>query len=162
MHSLNRSFSRFARLAIFASVAIAFFTAPIKFVKAAPQSDALWRTDYKQALAQAAREKKNVLLDFTGSDWCPYCVQMDKEVLSRPEFEKFATNNLVLVKLDFPRRRQLPPAESEQNHRLGQQFAIEGYPTYILVDPTGKEVKRQVGYLEGGPKEFIKWARVGS
>ena len=162
MHSLNRSLSRFARLAIFASVAIAFFAAPIKFVKAAPQSDELWRTDYKQALAQAAREKKNVLLDFTGSDWCPYCVQMDKEVLSRPEFEKFATNNLVLVKLDFPRRKQLPPAESEQNHRLGQQFAIEGYPTYILVDRTGKEVKRQVGYLEGGPKEFIKWARVGS
>jgi protein disulfide-isomerase len=67
-----------------------------------------------------------------------------------------------LVKLDFPRRKQLPPAESEQNHKLGQQFAIEGYPTYILVDPTGKEVRRQVGYLEGGPKKFIKWARVGS
>jgi thioredoxin-related protein len=67
-----------------------------------------------------------------------------------------------LVKLDFPRKKQLPPAESEQNHKLGRQFAIEGYPTYILVDPTGKEVRRQVGYLEGGPKEFIKWARVGS
>jgi protein disulfide-isomerase len=162
MHSLNRSLSWFARLAIFASVAIAFSATPITFVKAAPQSDALWQTDYRQALAQAAKEKKNVLLDFTGSDWCPYCIQMDREVLSRPEFEKFATNNLILVKLDFPRRKQLPPAESEQNHRLGQQFAIEGYPTYILVDPTGKEVKRQVGYLEGGAKEFIRWARVGS
>jgi disulfide reductase len=66
------------------------------------------------------------------------------------------------VKLDFPRKKQLPPAETEQNHRLRQQFAIEGYPTYILVDPMGKEVKRQVGYLGGGPKEFIKWASVRS
>ena len=162
MHPLNRSLPRFARLAIFASLAIAFTAKPITFVKAAPEGDILWQTDYKQALAQAAREKKNVLLDFTGSDWCPYCIQMDKEVLNRPEFEKFATDNLILVKIDFPRKKQLPPAESEQNHKLGRQFAIEGYPTYILVDPTGKEVRRQVGYLEGGPKEFIKWARVGS
>jgi protein disulfide-isomerase len=162
MHSLNRSFSRFARLAIFASAALAFIAGPIKIAKATPQGDAFWQTDYKQALAQAAKEKKNVLLDFTGSDWCPYCTQMDKEVLSRPEFEKFAEKNLILVKLDFPRRKQLPPAESEQNHKLGRQFAIEGYPTYVLVDPTGKEVRRQVGYLEGGPKEFIKWAQVGS
>jgi protein disulfide-isomerase len=162
MHPLNRFLFRFARLAIFVSAAIAFFAAPIKFIKGAPQSDSLWQTDYKQALAQAAKEKKTVLLDFTGSDWCPYCIQMDKEVLSRPEFEKFATDNLILVKLDFPRRKKLPPAESEQNHKLERRFAIEGYPTYILVDSAGKELKRQVGYLEGGPKEFIKWARMGS
>jgi protein disulfide-isomerase len=162
MHSLSRSFSRFARLAVIAGAALAFIAAPIQFAKPAPRGGAIWQTDYEQALAQAGKEKKNVLLDFTGSDWCPYCIQMDKEVLSRPEFEKFAQNHLVLVKLDFPRRKQLPPVESEQNHRLGRRFAIEGYPTYILVDPNGKEVRRQVGYLGGGPKEFIKWAHLGS
>lgn len=163
MRFLNGSISRTAGSAIFACVAIAaFFAATMEIGKAAPQSDTLWQTNYKQALEQAAKEKKNVLLDFTGSDWCPYCVQMDREVLSQPEFKTFAAENLILVKLDFPRRKQLSPGESEQNHRLGQQFSIEGFPTYILLDPTGKEVKRQVGYLQGGPKVFIGWARAGS
>ncbi len=122
------------------------------------KSSGIWQTDYKQALAQAAKEKKRVLLDFTGSDWCPYCVQMDKEVLNQPDFKAFAANKLILVKLDFPRRKQMPPAEAEQNQKLQQEYAIEGFPTYVLLDPAGKEVRRQVGYLEGGPKEFIKWA----
>ena len=163
MRFLNGSVTRTAGSAIFRCVAMAaFFAATMEIGKTAPQNDKLWQTDYKQALEQAAKEKKNVLLDFTGSDWCPFCVQMDKEVLNQPEFKTFAATNLILVKLDFPRRKQLPPGEKEQNERLGQRFSIEGYPTYILLDPTGKEVKRQVGYLAGGPKEFIKWAHAGT
>src|SRR5262249_7208576 len=131
----------------------------MQIAKAVPPNDPLWLTNYEQALAQAAKEKKSVLLDFTGSDWCPPCIQMEMEVLSQPEFIEFAKNNLILVQLDFPRRKQLPAEENEQNHKLGRRFAIEGFPTYILVDPAGKEVKRQVGYLEGGPKQFIKWAK---
>ena len=122
------------------------------------RSYGIWQTDYKQALAQAAKEKKQVLLDFTGSDWCPYCVQMDKEVLNQPDFKTFAANKLILVKLDFPRKKQLPPVEAEQNQKLQEEYAIEGFPTYVLLDSAGKEVRREVGYLEGGPKEFIKWA----
>jgi len=128
----------------------------------AGKSSGIWQTDYKQALAQAAQEKKRVLLDFTGSDWCPYCIQMDKEVLTRPKFKVFAADKLILVKLDFPRRKKMPPAEVEQNQKLQQQFAIEGFPTYVLLDPAGTEMRRQVGYLEGGPKEFIKWAQSGN
>jgi len=159
MHFLNRSFIRSAGLVVFTSLAMAFFAIPAKIALAASPGDAFWLTNYEQALAQAAKEKKSVLIDFTGSDWCPYCIQMDKEVLDQPEFIEFAKNNLVLLKLDFPRRKKLPPQEKEQNHKLGEQFEVEGYPTYILVDPTGKELKRQVGYLEGGPKTFIKWAK---
>ena len=163
MHFLNGFISRTAGSAFFGCVAMAaFFAATMEIGKSAPQNDTLWQTNYKLALEQAAKEKKKVLLDFTGSDWCPYCVQMDKEVLNQPEFKTFAAENLILVKLDFPRRKQLPAGESEQNHRLGQQFSIEGFPTYILLDPTGKEVRRQVGYLQGGPKAFIGWARAGS
>jgi thioredoxin-related protein len=163
MRFLNGPVTRITGSAIFACVVMAaFFAATLKIGKAAPQNDTLWQTNYKQALEQAAKQRKNILLHFTGSDWCPYCIQMDKEVLSKPEFETFAAENLVLVKLDFPRSKRLPPGEREQNNRLGQQFSIEGFPTYILLDSTGKEVKRQVGYLEGGPKVFIRWARVGS
>ncbi len=121
----------------------------------------IWQIDYKQALAEAAKENKRVLLNFTGSDWCPYCVQMDKEVLNQSDFKAFAADKLILVKLDFPRRKQLPPAEVEQNRKLQQEYAVEGFPTYVLLDPAGKEMRRQVGYLEGGPGEFIKWAQGG-
>jgi protein disulfide-isomerase len=126
------------------------------------KSSAIWQTDYKQALALATQERKQVLLNFTGSDWCPYCVQMDKEVLNQPDFKSFAANKLILVKLDFPRRKQLPPAEAEQNQKLQQQYGIEGFPTFVLLDSAGKEVKRQVGYLDGGPREFIKWTQAGN
>jgi protein disulfide-isomerase len=128
----------------------------------AGKGSGIWQTDYQQALAQAAIEKKRVLLDFTGSDWCPYCIQMDKEVLTQPDFRAFAARKLILVKLDFPRKKQMPPAEAEQNQKLQQEFSIEGFPTYVLLDPAGTEMRRQVGYLEGGPKEFIKWAQSGN
>jgi protein disulfide-isomerase len=138
---------------------MAFFGMPIKIAKAAPQSGTPWLTNYQQALAQAAKEKKDVLIEFAGSDWCLPCIQMEEEVLGQREFIEFAKNNLVLLKLDFPRRKKLSPEEEEQNHKLGQKFAIEGFPTYVLVDPTGKELRRLIGYLEGGPKKFIEWVK---
>jgi protein disulfide-isomerase len=128
----------------------------------AGQGSGIWQTDYKQALAQATKEKKQLLLNFTGSDWCPYCVQMDKEVLNQPDFKAFAAKKLILVKLDFPRRKQLAPVEAAQNDKLQQEFRIEGFPTFVLLDSAGNEVRRQVGYLEGGPREFIKWTQAGN
>ena len=142
-------------LARTAAVVILAF-APVFSLRAAADAN-LWQTNYKQALAQAAKENKQVLLDFTGSDWCPYCIQMDREVLSKSQFENFASKNLVLVKLDYPRRKKLPPSEMQQNDQLQQQYSIEGYPTYVLLDSRGKEVKRVIGYVDGGPGAFIKW-----
>jgi thioredoxin-related protein len=144
-----RSLARTVALVILAFV-------PVFSLRAAVDAN-LWQTNYKQALAQAAKENKQVLLDFTGSDWCPYCVQMDREVLSKSQFENFASKNLVLVKLDYPRKKKLPASETQQNDQLQQQYSIEGYPTYVLLDPRGKEIKRVVGYVDGGPSEFIKW-----
>jgi thioredoxin-related protein len=137
-----------------ALVILAF--APAFSLRAAVDAN-LWQTNYKQALAQAAKENKQVLLDFTGSDWCPYCIQMDREVLSKSQFENFASKNLVLVKLDYPRKKKLPASETQQNDQLQQQYSIEGYPTYVLLDSRGKEVKRVIGYVDGGPSAFIKW-----
>ena len=116
-----------------------------------------WQTDFAQAKAAAAESKRFILLDFTGSDWCPWCVRMDKEVLERPAFADFAAKHLVLVKLDFPRSKPQPAAEKVQNEQLAQKFAIQGYPTYVLLDSTGNELRRQEGYLPGGPAAFIRW-----
>jgi thioredoxin-related protein len=116
-----------------------------------------WETDYKAALAQAEKENKLILLDFTGSDWCTWCMKLDKDVFSQPEFSKFATTSLVLVKLDFPARKPLSDSLKAQNNALASKFGVEGFPTLVLVDAAGKEVGRHVGYLAGGPDSFINW-----
>ena len=119
-----------------------------------------WQTDYAAAKSAATQQNKFILLDFTGSDWCPYCIQMDKEVFAKPVFSTFAGQKLILVKLDFPRKANQSAAEKSQNQELANKYSIEGFPTYVLLDPAGKEVRRQVGYLEGGPEAFISWAQV--
>jgi protein disulfide-isomerase len=116
-----------------------------------------WQTDFAVASKQAAQEHKYILLDFTGSDWCPWCIKMDKEVFDQSQFSVFALKNLVLVKVDFPRKAAQSPAEKSQNEELAKKYAIEGFPTYILLDSSGKEVRRQVGYLQGGATSFIDW-----
>ena len=61
-----------------------------------------WQTDYAAALALAKKQNRKTFLFFTGSDWCTWCARLDREVLSTPDFKRFASENLVLVKLDFP------------------------------------------------------------
>ena len=116
-----------------------------------------WQTNFAEASKQAAQEHKYILLDFTGSDWCPWCIKMDKEVFDGSQFSDFAAKNLVLVKVDFPRKTAQSPAEKSQNEDLAKKYAIEGFPTYVLLDSNGKEVRRQVGYLQGGATAFIGW-----
>jgi thioredoxin-related protein len=119
-----------------------------------------WQTDFAKASEQAAQEHKYILLDFTGSDWCPWCIKMDKEVFNQSQFSDFALKSLVLVKLDFPRKAAQSPAEKSQNEDLAKKFQIEGFPTYVLLDPSGKEVRRQVGYLQGGAIAFLDWLKL--
>jgi thioredoxin-related protein len=115
-----------------------------------------WTTDYKAALVQAKAQKKLVLLDFTGSDWCGYCKLLDKEVFTQQSFKDFANKNYIQVTVDFPQQKQLPDEVKQQNDALGNQFKIDGYPTLIVLDADGKELGRQVGYDPGsGPDAVI-------
>lgn len=116
-----------------------------------------WKTDYKAALEEAAKEKKLVLLDFTGSDWCGWCIKLDKETFSKPEFKNFASKNLVLVEVDFPQNKSQSADVKKQNEELKTKFGVQGYPSLVLLDSTGKEIIRNVGYLPGGPDAFIAW-----
>ena len=113
-----------------------------------------WDDDYEKALAQAKAEKKMVVLDFTGSDWCGWCIKLDKEVFSKKEFKDYAKDNLVLVEVDFPQTKRLPKKTVEQNEKLQKEHGIRGYPTIIVLDSEGKKVG-QLGYMEGGPQPFI-------
>ena len=113
-----------------------------------------WTDDYDKGLAQAKTEKKMSLLDFTGSDWCGWCIKLDKEVFSQAEFTDYAKSNLVLVELDYPRSKEQTKELKEQNAKLQKEFKIQGYPTIIVLNSEGKKVG-ELGYQPGGPKAFI-------
>ncbi len=114
-----------------------------------------WLEDLPAAKVEAARERKAILLDFTGSDWCTFCRKFKKEVLDQPEFLGFARTNLVLVEVDFPERKRQAAALAQANEALKTRFAVGIFPTFVLLSSEGNELGRQVGYLRGGPKAFI-------
>jgi protein disulfide-isomerase len=114
-----------------------------------------WLTDLPKAQAKAKTENKMVLLDFTGSDWCGWCIKFDKDVLATKEFKDYAAKNLVLVQLDFPNKKPQSDELKKANAALQKKYDVSGYPTFVVLDKDGKEVGRQVGYLKGGPEAFI-------
>lgn len=118
-------------------------------------SELSWGTDLPAALNQARSEKKMVLLDFTGSDWCGWCIKFDQDVLSTDQFAGYTKNKLVLVRLDYPHHKAQDTALKQANEELAKRFAVNGFPTFVLLNSAGKELGRQVGYAEGGPDAFI-------
>jgi thioredoxin-related protein len=118
-----------------------------------------WRSDYDKALADAKAANKYVLLDFNGSDWCGPCIEMKKVVFSKPAFLTYASKNLILVDVDYPQRKKLSEAVTKQNERLARQYDIErsGYPTVVLLDPSGKALGRLEGYMGETPTDMIAW-----
>jgi len=118
-------------------------------------AESTWLTDLPKAEAQAKAENKIILLDFTGSDWCGWCIKFKKETLDTTTFQEYAAKNVVLVELDYPRKKKLSDDLTKANAALKDQYKIEGYPTLVVLSKDGKEIGRQVGYAEGGPKAFI-------
>ena len=121
----------------------------------AQTSEASWGTDLPAALNRARSENRMVLLDFTGSDWCGWCIKFDKDVLSTGQFAGYAKSKLVLVRLDFPHHKEQDAALKRANEQLSKQFGVDGFPTFVLLNSAGKELGRQVGYLRDGPDAFI-------
>jgi len=115
----------------------------------------LWTENAQDAMAQAAKEKKDLLIDFTGSDWCGWCQKLDKEVFSQDAFVAEAPKSFVFLKLDFPHNRPLSDETKKQNAEWQQKFSVRGYPTIILADATGKPYA-QTGYRPGGADEYLK------
>ena len=114
-----------------------------------------WMTDFAAAKEKAAKENKSLLVDFTGSDWCPPCISLKKEVLSKEEFIKEAQKNFVLVSLDFPKRSKLSPELTKQNTDLAKKYDIQGFPTILYMSAKGK-VFKQSGYQPGGVDSYLK------
>ena len=98
-----------------------------------------WETNVEEAIALAKKQKKSVMLEFTGSDWCPPCIMMSKKVFSKEEFLKQASEKFVLVHLDFPNG---DPELKKKNEPYAEKYEIEGFPTVVLLDSEGKEFTR--------------------
>jgi protein disulfide-isomerase len=118
--------------------------------------DPIWMIDYEAALQLAEETDRPVMLNFTGSDWCPPCIQLKKEVFTKDEFKEFARENVVLVELDFPRKKALPQELVAQNERLLDLYGVQGFPTVILLDHQGN-VRARTGYSRQSPSEFVQW-----
>lgn len=114
-----------------------------------------WLTDLDAAKTTAKKENKLVLMDFTGSDWCPPCKKLTAEVLTQQEFLAYAAKHLVLVELDFPNKKPQTAELKAANAKLKNEFAIKGFPTLILLSSDGKELWRKVGYGSGGTKPIL-------
>lgn len=127
----------------------------------AEAQELVWETNVTKALEISNETKKPLLLFFTGSDWCGWCIRLQKEVLKTPEFAAWAKENVVLVELDYPRKEVQTPEIKKQNNELQQIFGIQGFPTIILVNGTSKDGKvnfeglGSTGYVAGGPAAWL-------
>lgn len=100
--------------------------------KAGKDKGLVWYTDLKKANDVSMAEKKPIFAFFTGSDWCGWCKKLQRDVFVKSAFIEWANKNVVLLELDFPRRKQLPPAQAQQNAELRNGFKVSGYPTIWL------------------------------
>lgn len=115
-----------------------------------------WNEDYAAACETAKKEGKFVLLAFSGSDWCGWCMKMEKEIYSDKKFIAGVKKRFVPVMIDSPKNKEiLSPLAKKQNEKLVKQFDVHGYPSTVIVRPSGEVVKRFGGYKQGGPQAFL-------
>jgi len=116
----------------------------------------MWMEDFPAAQVLARDQNKTMLVDFTGSDWCPPCIALHRRVLSTKAFHDFAKDRFVLVSVDFPRNKTQPDNLRQANAILAREFRVEGFPTVLLVDANGTELHRVTGYTNQSPAQYIR------
>ncbi|MFQ3670779.1 MAG: thioredoxin family protein [Verrucomicrobiia bacterium] len=121
---------------------------------AEPPPSSPWLTSLPQALTLAKKQRKPLLLLFTGSDWCSWCRRLQNEVLSTPVFQNFARDHLILVEIDFPRLKPMPLEQHHANLMLADRFGIIGLPSLLLLNDQGEKLA-EFGFPQGGPSSLI-------
>jgi protein disulfide-isomerase len=131
----------------------------VAFGALAVAADGTWLTNYDEALAKAKAEGKVLLVEFHGSDWCPPCIKLNAEVLSKEAFKTFAQDELVLLNVDFPRRTPLSDEQRSHNEALAEKFGLQGVPMVLLIDGEGTVLDKMVGFPQGGLDGFMAFVK---
>jgi thioredoxin-related protein len=117
-----------------------------------------WQTDFEEAKKIAADQDKNIIIVFSGSDWCAPCIKLDKNVWQSEVFKTEAAKDWVLVKADFPRKKanELSKEQTEHNRELAEKYNIEGsFPLVVLLEKNGK-ILGKMGFKNVSPEDYIK------
>ena len=116
-----------------------------------------WLVSFEKAKEQAAKEGKPILMEFTGSDWCPPCKALHKNVLVKDVFKKEMPKHFVLLKLDNPKdKSKQTPEEIEQYKKLSKEYKVSGVPSIFLADAEGKPFFKKVGYSGQPADAWVK------
>jgi thioredoxin-related protein len=117
----------------------------------------LWFADFDKAVDEAKKQKKDLLVDFTGSDWCGWCIKLDEEVFKHESFLTGAQKHFVLVKLDFPNAEEIKAKvpNPKRNQELQEKYQIQGFPSILMMTVDG-EVFGKSGYAPGGPEKYLE------
>lgn len=113
-----------------------------------------WMTNYEQAVNQAKSTSKPIVLFFTGSDWCSWCIKLERESLDTREFAMAVGDRFIFVKLDFPVNSPLPSNIASQNKQLQKKFNVRGFPTLVILDPNQLTQIGTTGYRAGGGRAY--------
>lgn len=119
-------------------------------------SGLMWYTDVKEVYSISHKLHKPVFAFFTGSDWCGWCKRLQAAVFSKPEFATWAKQNVVLLELDFPRHKQLPPQQAQQNNELQNFFKVGGFPTVWIFDMQQDEKTQRMNISAFGSLGYPK------
>ena len=117
-----------------------------------------WKLDFEEAKRLANGENKNIVIVFSGSDWCAPCIKLDRNIWQSETFKKEANDNWIIVRADFPRKKanELESAQMSKNRKLAEKYNPEGsFPLVVVVDKTGK-VFGKMGFKNVSPEEYVK------
>ncbi len=126
------------------------FIAQKKAGKALKKDSLVWHTDLVKTNEISIKTKKPIFAFFTGSDWCGWCIKLQKDVFAKPEFVKWANKNVTLIELDFPRAKQLSPELQQQNNSLQQTFGVSGFPTVWIFNMTKDSATQKYNIIPFG------------
>lgn len=136
------------------SLVVTFSVLGAELSKSVPKG---WDEDFEAGKATAEKSGKLILLAFSGSDWCPWCVKMEKEIYSDKKFISGAKKKYVLLMIDNPRDKSvLSSLAAKQNSELTGKYNVRGFPSTVIVRPSGEEVRRFGGYQRSGVDGFLK------
>jgi len=137
---------RIARIPVAAALTIVF-ALPLR-------AETGWLIDFQEALAFSRQEGKIILADFTGSDWCKWCQRLESEVFAKSQFQAWARENVILLKIDFPRLKLQPLKYKYQNEYLAKKYRVKSYPTILFLEHDGS-IAGKMGYMRGGADNWI-------